>query len=211
MSADKVARLLTDFDRPELPKARSRVVPFDHALHSTARPAAPKPQAVPVDDGYQRGLAEGYANARAEFEQKLNDERNRFNAQIEDEQRGALSDAAAKIVSDIGEIGPQLQAKIADVTARVLEPFITNVVQRQAAASFVERLSSIITDTRRPAVRISGPSDLIEMVRSQIGAKSGSVELRVEAVPEVSIVVDQIVLETQVKIWADRLKLAFLS
>ena len=44
MSTEKVARLLTDFDRPEPSRGRSRVVPFDHALHSNTKPQ-PKPAA----------------------------------------------------------------------------------------------------------------------------------------------------------------------
>ena len=47
MSAEKVARLLTDFDRPEPAKGRSRVVPFDHSLHSNPK-AQPKPPPPPV-------------------------------------------------------------------------------------------------------------------------------------------------------------------
>ncbi len=38
MSAEQVARLIADFDRPELPKTRSRVVPFDHLHHSSLQP-----------------------------------------------------------------------------------------------------------------------------------------------------------------------------
>ena len=40
MSSEKVARLLADFDRQEPQKARSRVVPFDHAQHSSCESAA---------------------------------------------------------------------------------------------------------------------------------------------------------------------------
>ncbi len=38
MSAEQVARLIADFDRPEPPKTRSRVVPFDHLHHSSVQP-----------------------------------------------------------------------------------------------------------------------------------------------------------------------------
>ena len=42
MSTEQVARLLANFDRPEPSKGRSRVVPFDHALHSNPK-VQPKP------------------------------------------------------------------------------------------------------------------------------------------------------------------------
>ena len=212
MSAEKVARLLTDFDRPEPAKSRSRVVPFDHSLHSNpkAQPKPPPP-VPPEEDAYQRGLSEGYATARTEYEQKLNDETSRFSARLGEERHDLLNETAAKIASEIAEVGNQLEARIAGVTARILEPFITSAVQKQAVATFVEKLSSLTSDSRRPALRVTGPSELIELVRSKLGVRSIAVELRAEPVAEVSVVVDQVVLETQMKIWAERLKFTVLA
>lgn len=212
MSTEQVARLLTDFDRQESSKGRSRVVPFDHALHSNTKALPPKPAAPPPeDDAYQRGLSAGYATARTEYERKLNDEKEKFEARLGEERSDLLNETTARIAGDIEEVGKQLEARIAGVTARILEPLISNAVQRQAAASFVEKLSSITGDSRRPLLRITGPSEMIELVRSKLGARLIAVELRAEPVAEVSVIVDQTVLETQVKIWAERLKLAALA
>lgn len=212
MSTEQVARLLTDFDRQESSKGRSRVVPFDHALHSNTKALPPKPAAPPPeDDAYQRGLSAGYATARTEYERKLNDEKEKFEARLGEERSDLLNETAARIAGNIEDVGKQLEARIAGVTARILEPLISNAVQRQAAASFVEKLSSITGDGRRPLLRITGPSEMIELVRSKLGARLIAVELRAEPVAEVSVIVDQTVLETQVKIWAERLKLAALA
>lgn len=212
MSTEQVARLLADFDRQEPSKGRSRVVPFDHALHSNTKAQPPKPVAPPPeDDAYQRGLSAGYATARTEYERKLNDEREKFETRLGEERSDLLNETAARIVDNIEDVGKQLEARIAGVTARILEPLISSAVQRQAAASFVEKLSSITGDSRRPLLRITGPSELIELVRSKLGARLIAVELRAEPVAEVSVVVDQTVLETQVKIWAERLKFAVLA
>uniref|UniRef100_Q07SG5 Uncharacterized protein n=1 Tax=Rhodopseudomonas palustris (strain BisA53) TaxID=316055 RepID=Q07SG5_RHOP5 len=214
MSADKVARLLADFDRPDLSKGRGRVVPFDYALHSGAK-ASPKPlpvqEAPPEDDAYQRGMAEGYAAALAEYELKLNDAKNAFNTQLEEQRNDLLNDSAAGIANAVLEVGSQLEARIAGVTARILEPLISNAVQRQAVAGFIEKLSTVASDGRRPALRIKGPAELLDLVKSKLGARSITMEFRAEPVAEVSVAVDEIVLETQVKIWADRLKLAVLG
>jgi vacuolar-type H+-ATPase subunit I/STV1 len=212
MSTEQVARLLTDFDRQEPPKGRSRVVPFDHALHSSTKAQPPKPAAPPPeDDAYQRGLSAGYATARTEYERKLNDEKEKFDVRLGEERSDLLNETAARIADNIEEVGRQLEARIAGVTARILEPLISNAVQKQAAASFVEKLSSITGDSRRPLLRITGPSEMIELVRSKLGARLIAVELRAEPVAEVSVIVDQTVLETQVKIWAERLKMAALA
>ena len=212
MSSEKVARLLADFDRPELQKGRSRVVPFDHVQHSSPRAQQPRPPASPPeDDAFKRGRSEGYDAALAELEQKLADEKHRLSVQLSEERHNLLNGAAAKIASDIEEAGKQLEAKIAGVTARVLEPFISNTMQKQAVTTFVEQLASIASDGRRPALRITGPSDLLELVRSKLGVRAIAVELRVAPVAEVSVIVDQVFLETQVKLWAERLKFAVLN
>ncbi|MGP9813367.1 hypothetical protein ACTZWT_17815 [Rhodopseudomonas sp. NSM] len=211
MSAEKVARLLADFDRQDAPKIRSRVVPFDQALHSSGKPPPPKPAPPPDDDAYQRGYADGQAAALADYEQKLNDERIRFNAQLDEERQNLLNEGAAKIAADVLQIGGRFEANVASVTARLLEPLIMTQIQREAVRDFVGRLSSIVSDNYRPAIRITGPSNLIDLVRRELGVRAASIELRAEPVAEVAVAIDQIVLETQLRIWADRLKVAFLD
>ncbi|OYU87412.1 MAG: hypothetical protein CFE29_23650 [Bradyrhizobiaceae bacterium PARB1] len=225
MSAEKVARLIADFDRPESAKPRSRVVPFDHLHHSAIRPQhqpliekqprALQPQplvekqpAAAEDDGYERGLADGYARAKTEFEQKLEQERQAFAAQATEERRQLLNETAAKLAADVTEAGNELQDRIAGVTARILEPMITSAAQKQAVASFIDHLSSIATDVRRPVLRLTGPSELLELIRNKLGVRAIAIELRPGPELEASITIDQVVLETQLKVWADRLKLA---
>jgi hypothetical protein len=217
MSSEKVARLLADFDQPEAQKARSRVVPFDHALHFSPKiqPTAkmqPKPAPPPPeDDAYERGRSEGYAAALADYEQRLNSEKNRWSVQLDEERHNLRNEAAAKIAGEIEEVGNQLEAKVAGVVARILEPLISSAMQKQAVANFVEQLSTIASDSRRPVLRVTGPSDLLELVRSKLGVRSIAVELRAAPVAEVSITLDQIVLESQVKLWTERLKFAVLA
>lgn len=216
MSADKVARLLANFDQPETAQSSARIVPFDHALHfgakTQSRPAPmPAPAPPPEDDRYQRGVSDGYDAASLEHEQKLKDEKERWAARLQDAEKTELNETAARIANNVQEIGNQLEANIAGVVARILEPLISSAVQRQAVTTFVERLSSVATDSRRPLLKVTGPSELIELVRSKLGVRSIAIELRAEPVAEVSIVVDQVVLETQVKVWADRLKFAVLT
>jgi hypothetical protein len=213
MSSEKVARLLASFDQPEPQKARSRVVPFDHAQHSSPK-VQPKPASSPPssdDDAYQRGRSNGYATALAEFEQKFADEKHRLSMQFVEEKHNLLNEMAAKIAGDIADAGVQLEAKIAGVTARILEPFISNAVQKQAVATFIEQLASVASDVRRPALRVTCPAELVEVLRSKLAVRSIAVELRAAPVAEVSVTVDQVFLETQMKLWAERLKFAVLN
>ena len=211
MSSEKIARLLTDFDQREPQKGASRVVPFDHTRHSAAKAAPPPKPAPPQEDPYQRGRLEGYAAALTEYEQKLADERSKFGAQLAEERQKWLDETAAKIADGIKDAGSQLESKIAQVVGRILEPLITNVVQKQAVATFVEQLASITSDSRRPTLRISGPAELLDAVRGKIGVRAMAMEFRTAQTADVSVVVDQVVLETQVRLWAERLKYAVTS
>lgn len=241
MSAEKVARLIADFDRPDTVKPGSRVVPFDHLHHSAVRPQhqplaekpaqAPqlqpliqkqpraaqlqplveRPPAVPEDDGYERGLAEGYARAKAEFEQKLEREQQAFAERAADERQKLLNETAAKLAADVTEVGNELQNKIAGVAARILEPMILNIAQKQAVTNFIDHLSSITTDVRRPVLRLTGPAELLELIRTKLGVRAIAIELRPGPEIEASITVDQVVLETQLQAWTDRLKMAIQS
>ena len=241
MSAEKVARLIADFDRPDTVKPGSRVVPFDHLHHSAVRPQhqplaekpaqAPqlqpliqkqpraaqlqplveKPPTVPEDDGYERGLAEGYARAKAEFEQKLEREQQAFAERAADERQKLLNETAAKLAADVTEVGNELQNKIAGVAARILEPMILNIAQKQAVTNFIDHLSSITTDVRRPVLRLTGPAELLELIRTKLGVRAIAIELRPGPEIEASITVDQVVLETQLQAWTDRLKMAIQS
>jgi hypothetical protein len=241
MSAEKVARLIADFDRPEPAKPASRVVPFDHLHHSAVRPQhqplvdkpprasqlqpliekQPRPAqlqplmekqpVVPEDDGYERGLAEGYAVAKLEFDKKLEQEQQRFVDQVAEERQKLLNETATKLAADVTEAGNALQSKIAGVTARILEPMILNVAQRQAVNNFIDHLSSIATDVRRPVLRLTGPGELLELIRTKLGVRAIAIELRPGPEVEASITIDQVVLETQLQAWTDRLKMAIQS
>ncbi len=123
----------------------------------------PKPPLVQEDDGYERGRAEGYASALAEFERRIEQEKQALAAQAAEERQQLLNETAAKLAGDIAEMGDQLQGRIAGVAARLLEPLISNAVQKQAVTAFIEHLSSITTDSRRPVLRITGPSDLLRI------------------------------------------------
>ncbi|MEW6645322.1 MAG: hypothetical protein AB1586_32815 [Pseudomonadota bacterium] len=213
MSSEKVARLLTHFDRPEPVKVRSRVVPFDHAQHVAPKvqPKPPAPAPSNEDEAYQRGKADGYASAAMEFEQKLADEQARLSAELAEERRSLLEETAAGIAGGLAEACARLEAGIAGVTARILEPFIAGEVQKQAVAAFVEHLSAIPSDVRRPLLRITGPVALLDVVRSKLAARSIAADLRVGSTAEVCVTVDDVVLETQIARWGEQLKLAAQS
>src|SRR5262249_3573225 len=145
------------------------------------------------------------------FEQKLDDERQRLDQRLTDERSDLLGGVAAKLAADLDQVANQLETRIAGVVARVLEPLITGAVQRQAVTTFVEQLATLVTGSRRPAIRITGPAELLDLVRGALSGRALAVEFRTAPDTEVSVVVDDVLLETRLKLWVERLKLAALN
>ena len=57
--------------------------------------------------------------------------------------------------------------------------------------------------------RISGPGDLLELVKAKLGtAQRMDIEYEVAQTVEVRVVTDQVVIETHISMWIERLKAA---
>ena len=58
-----------------------------------------------------------------------------------------------------------------------------------------------------PVFRISGPSNLLDLVRAQLDTERRmAIEYQVTDTLEIRVVADQTVIETQMSVWAERLK-----
>jgi hypothetical protein len=55
--------------------------------------------------------------------------------------------------------------------------------------------------------RITGPADLLDLVKAQLdAARRTGIEFRVADTSEIRVVADQTVIETQISAWSERLK-----
>jgi hypothetical protein len=215
-----IGKLLVQFD------ANGRTKPPDRPLDKPAEkkmpeptvarpkeikrepPPAPKAEAPPVnllDDAYRRGFAAGVAEGEA----KLAEERVRSAIRLGEERAKWSDQQAVAIVNGFTSACRELETNIASSVARILQPFLTEAVRDKAVAALVEQISALTCNSPVPVFRISGPAELLDLVKAQLETERRTgIEYQVTDASDVRVVADQTVIETQISVWTERLKAA---
>ena len=167
---------------------------------------APEPEAPPVnllDDAYRRGHAAGVAEGDA----RVAEERVRSAIRL-GEERGKWSDQqAVAIVSGFETACREIETNIASSVARILLPFLADAVRDKAIGSLVEQIAALTGNSPIPAFKVTGPSELLDLVRTQLEAsRRTGIAYETADTVEVRVVADQTVIETQIAAWGERLK-----
>ena len=167
---------------------------------------APAPEVPPVnllEDAYRRGHTAGLAEGEA----KLAEERVRSAIRLGEERAKWSDQQAVAIVSGFEAACREIETNIASSVARILLPFLADAVRDKAIGSLVEQIAALTGNSSAPAFKVTGPSELLDLVRTQLEAsrRTGIAYETAEAV-EVRVVADQTVIETQISAWSERLK-----
>ena len=169
-------------------------------------PPAPAAEAAPanlLDDAYRRGYAAGLAEGDA----KLAEERVRSAIRLCEERAKWSDQQAVAIVSGFDAACREIETNIASSVARILLPFLADAVRDKAIGSLVEQIAALTGSSPVPVFKITGPGELLDLVRAQLEAsRRTGIEYEAAETFEVRVVADQTVIETQISAWADRLK-----
>ncbi|WP_342739052.1 hypothetical protein [Bradyrhizobium sp. B117] len=226
-----IGKLLTQFDAsgrvksppPPPPKIQDVLTRQKEARREPQPPAQPQrqPQSQPqlqspapaseaeappanlLEDAYRRGLAAGVAEGDA----KVAEERVRSAIRLGEERAKWSDQQAAAIVSGFEAACREIETNIASSVARILLPFLADAVRDKAIGSLVEQVAALTGNSPVPVFKVTGPSELLDLVRTQLDAsRRASIEYEPAETLEVRVVADQTVIETQISAWSERLK-----
>jgi hypothetical protein len=199
MSAIPLARYLVDFSR-DVDAGKGRLKPQGDA-ESVRRHALEQDQAVRITESHARGLQEGRAAAEAAIAGHLE-------AQRESLDRKHTADRAAWAAQEGEALAQRLTAGLADIAgktsqtvASILTPFVNAELRRTAVSELLVALETVLSKSNGTAIEISGPADLLAVVREKLGQRHARVSFVTRDVPDVRVTVDQTVLETCVGDW----------
>ncbi|PSO21638.1 hypothetical protein [Bradyrhizobium sp. MOS003] len=168
--------------------------------------SAPKAEAPPaglLDDAYRRGHAAGVAEGDA----MLAEERVRSAIRLGEERAKWSDQQAVAIVGGFETACREIETNIASAVARILLPFLTEAVRDKAIGSLVEQVAALIGNSPVPVFKVTGPSELLDLVKAQLEAsRRTGIEYEAADTLEVRVVADQTVIETQITAWSERLK-----
>lgn len=220
-----IGKLLTQFDAngrvkspppPPPPKIQDVLTRQKEVRREPQSQSQPQRQAQPqlqpppalapdnlLEDTYRRGHTAGLAEGEA----KLAEERVRSAIRLGEERAKWSDQQAVAIVNGFDSACREIESNIASSVARILLPFLADAVRDKAIESLVEQISMLTSNSPVPAFRVTGPSELIDLVRTQLNlAGRSGVEYQSADTVEVRVLADQTTIETQISTWMDRLK-----
>ena len=159
-----------------------------------------------TDDAYERGLAAGKAAALAEIETKLEAERVYYAQQLELERFTWANREAEKLAEMFAAGIQEIETNIANVTARILKPYLAESAHRQAIAELFEALETLIGKDQGMTLEISGPEDLLQLIREKLRDRNVAALFSPAQDVDVRVVAGQTILETSLGAWMDKLR-----
>jgi hypothetical protein len=161
-----------------------------------------------VAEAEERGRREGTAAANAEAERARSDAEAAFERRMGHERRQWTETQADLLAARIAEGLHEIETRLATDAARILLPFLETAVRRKALDELAGTLHEILTDSRHTGLTITGPEDLLAMIRSRLGADAAMLSFVVDEAPDVRIAGDDTAIQTQLRAWVEHLQQA---
>ena len=154
----------------------------------------------------QEGVEEGKAAGKAEFEARLKEQRAQFDQQLSLERLTWASREADRIAEQIAAGLQDVETRIADAAAELLKPFLAAAVHQRAIGELHKAIGTILAKDEGITLEISGPDDLLQLLRERLSGKNMTLLFHPGEGPEVRIVAGQTTLETQLGAWAAKVE-----
>ncbi len=159
-----------------------------------------------LDEAFARGVEAGRVAAREEADAKLSGQQVLFAKRLELERQKWAIGTGDKLANKLTKGLRDLEARIADSAARVLRPFVEAELHRQSIAELRSSLGALVATEAGVNLHISGPADVLDVLRTQLKDKNPPAVFEVTEEPDVRIVAGQAVLETHLKDWMGKVE-----
>lgn len=220
MSAKALKLHLPHFGTPQLPRPADLEAPHQApakpvlaAVATEGKPeaAAPARPAKPAGPDHAAILAAAVASARsealAEARQEFDAERTReaeaFDAHLDLARQQWAAETAETLQASLTSAHEAMEARICETLGRLLVPFLSEAVRAQALQDLSAVIARLLDDPKSPVLRVSGPSELIEVLRAR--HEAGGIQFQTNDAVDVRLVADDTVIETQLRAWTTQL------
>jgi hypothetical protein len=184
------------------PAPAAKAMDLGEALiaHGAKRPP------VKLEDAYARGYDAGRAAALAELQDKLKQQQDHYAHQLSLERYTWASRESEILAAQIGDGLKEIEARIANTVARLLRPFFGEIARAQAVEELVDALEVLLGADEGMRLEVSGPEDLLEMLRGKLGGRNVAVLFAPGEGAEVRVSAGQTLLETNLGQWMKRVE-----
>jgi hypothetical protein len=180
------------------PAARPRVlsVPADSVLLNIDAQLA---------EAVERGRQEGLATARAEFAAAILAERKELEERDSARQLAFQANEYAGFGEKIEHAMAAIEDGLAQTVARILKPYLSEAVARQATEALSDALSRMLSRDAPSLIKITGPEPLLGLLREKMAAHPVTVEYVASAGVDVTVEANQTIIQSQLQAWIDHI------
>lgn len=143
--------------------------------------------------------------ARAEMEQEAAVQFERIESAHRQELRRLADEKLAAMALQIDSSIGQIKSEISLIVARILLPFVQNEMQKQIVLGFGNEILSLRKAEPTASLKVSGPPDLMAMVRSQLDVEELGLSIEENTDPELRLTLESMIVETRLGEWLSAL------
>jgi hypothetical protein len=159
----------------------------------------------PVATAFLRGRYQGLDDARTEFEAKLKAAEESFEERLAAERAAWVTEQGVQLAEKITAAVDTLTNDIGDSVAAILAPFLEEKLRVRIVEELLRSLEKVLKGGRPATLKISGPDDLLQLLRQTLGASSSAIEFEATDAVDVRVVADHTIIETQLEAWLQRI------
>ncbi len=157
----------------------------------------------------ENARAEALAEARAEFEQIRAADRAEHERCLVERERQFAETTGGVLLGHLSDGLAKIERKLCEQTAHVLARFLDTAVRERALAELSETVAALVAGAGAVTVRVAGPEPLLEHLRDRFDtSRMPAIELTVSSAPEVTVTIDDTIIETRIAAWMDRVNAA---
>ena len=171
-------------------------------FRSRAAAAAPDIESR-LSEAYHRGVQEGLDAAKAEAVTARALERAETQKRAVVERLDFQMNEYAKFGETISLGLVELERRIADVVARILQPFVTEAVSHQIIDELVENIARMRQSGKPPLLRATGPERLLSALKAKLEPMAVEVEYVEREGVELSVEADSTTIRSELGAWSE--------
>lgn len=168
-------------------------------------PKTPREPPPDLDAIFERGRLTGLAEARTEAREQALRLQQDAAATLEQARQDWAEETASLLAARIPDALATLGENLADVTGRLLRPFLESELADAASRALIDQIRPLLAGEDGALIRVSGPARLLDTLR-QVFPAHGNVAFSETEDTDVSIVVGDTTIETRIAAWVARLQ-----
>jgi hypothetical protein len=152
--------------------------------------------------------AEERQAAQRQLEEAVAAEKTRYEDELASQRVVWVEQQASQLSTQIVEGFGRIEAILSERVANILKPFVSEAFRQQSTAEFKEALATLLMGDETGPMKITGPKDLVQALRENLGPHGGAIEFLPGDHVEVSVTARDTTVQTQLRAWSDRLEQA---